>query len=43
MLSHGRANRDRIELVDGLVEPIALQNTAFGDVDIEMNLLEAQL
>ena len=43
MPSHGEANGDGMGLVDGLVGPTALQNTAFGDVDMEMDLSGAQL
>ncbi|EYE90120.1 fungal specific transcription factor domain-containing protein [Aspergillus ruber CBS 135680] len=43
MPSHGDANGDRMGLVDGLVGPTAPQNTAFGDVDMEMDLSGAQL
>ena len=41
--SHGEADGDRMGLVDGLVAPTALQNTAFGDVEVEMDLSGAQL
>lgn len=43
MPSHGDANGDRMGLVDGLVGPTAPQNTAFGDVDMEMDISGAQL
>ncbi|BAE56587.1 unnamed protein product [Aspergillus oryzae RIB40] len=43
MASHDKANGDRVGLVDGLVEPMELQNTAFGDIDIEMDYSGAQL
>lgn len=43
MSSHGEANGDRMGLVDGLVGPTVLQNTAFGDMDMEMDLSGAQL
>lgn len=39
--SHGEANG--MGLVDGLCGPTALQNTAFGDMDMEMDLSGAQL
>lgn len=41
--SHGDINGDGIGLMDGLVGPSALQNSAFGDVDMEMDLSGAQL
>ncbi|CAM1503729.1 Fc.00g013200.m01.CDS01 [Cosmosporella sp. VM-42] len=40
---HGEENVDGMGPVDGLVGPTALQNTAFGDVDMEMDLSGAQL
>lgn len=40
MPSHGEAYGDGMGLVDG---PMALQNTTFGDVDIEMDLSGAEL
>lgn len=43
MPSHGEANGDGMGLVDGLVGPAALQNTAFGDVDMELDFEGAQL
>lgn len=43
MPSRGEANGDGMGLVDGLVGPTALPNTAFGDVDMEMDLSGAQL
>ncbi|RAQ76499.1 C6 transcription factor [Aspergillus flavus] len=43
MASHDKANGDRVGLVDGLVEPMELQNTAFGDIDIEVDYSGAQL
>ncbi|OGM48193.1 C6 transcription factor [Aspergillus bombycis] len=43
MASHDEANGDRMGLVDGLGEPTALQNTAFADEDMEMDLSGAQL
>lgn len=43
MGSHGEANEDGMGLVDGLVGPTAMQNTVFGDVDMEMDLSGAQL
>lgn len=41
--SHGETNGDGMGLMDGLVGPSALQNSAFGDVDMEMDLSGAQL
>lgn len=43
MPSHDEANGNGIGFVDGLFEPTVLQNTAFGDVDMEMDLSGAQL
>jgi hypothetical protein len=42
-LHDGANGGDGMGLVDGLFEPTALQNTAFGDVDMEMDLSGAQL
>ncbi|KAL2831518.1 hypothetical protein BDW59DRAFT_182171 [Aspergillus cavernicola] len=41
--SHYEANGDGMGLVDGLAAPTALQNTAFGDVDMDMDLSGAEL
>jgi hypothetical protein len=43
MPSHGETNGDGMGHMDGLVRPAALQNTAFGDVDMEMDLSGDQL
>ncbi|KAL4913703.1 hypothetical protein BDW62DRAFT_191921 [Aspergillus aurantiobrunneus] len=43
MPSQGEADGDGMELVDGLFGPSASQSTAFGDVDMEMDLSGAQL
>lgn len=43
MASHNEANEDGMGLVNGLVGPTAMQNTVFGDVDMEMDLSGAQL
>lgn len=44
MSSHAEPDGgDAMGPVDGLVSPAALQNTAFGDVDMEMDLSGAQL
>lgn len=41
--SHGEVNGHGMGLVDGLVGPTALQNTTFGDVDMEMDASGAEL
>jgi hypothetical protein len=43
ILSHVEANGDGVGLMDGLVRPPALQNAAFGDVDMDMDLSRDQL
>ncbi len=43
MASYGEGNGSGIGLMDGLVAPAALQNPAFGDVDMEMDLSGAEL
>lgn len=41
--SQGEADGDAMGLAGGLGGPVAMQNTAFGDVDMEMDLSGAQL